>query len=138
MSVRYNPTVGVIMIVIGVVNLVLGFLLMQSGGSVGFSLLIGALLLVLGLMQLSSRAYFEFDQRSGTIVFKALIGPATRQFGGAKGGRLFVDGNRIYWVRADGRTKKVPVNRFFARKDQWQEVVSRIAQTPATGPAATA
>lgn len=131
MSVRYNPVFGIVLIVLGAVDLILSLWLMQVGGSAGFSLIIGPFLILLGILQLT-RPYFEFEPAAGTIVVKALIGPAARQFGGAKGGRLFVEGNRILHTRADGRTKKVPVNRFFARGEQWQAVVAQIAQAPVT------
>ena len=125
MNVRYNPVIPIIFIVLGVVNLGLALVLMQSGGSAGFSLVLGPILALLGLLQLS-RTYFEFDARSRTVVVKALLGPMTRTFGGAAGGTLHVDGNRILWTKADGRVKKVPVSRYMARGDQWRAVVAQV------------
>ena len=136
MTVRYKPVIPVLILVLGVVNLVLGLLLVQSGGAAGASLFLGPLLALIGILQLS-RPYFEFDSRTGTIGVKALIGPMTRQFGGVKGGRLVIDGTRILWVRSDGRTKKVPVTRFFARDDEWQSVVGQIRQAAGAAPGAS-
>jgi hypothetical protein len=126
-DVRYNPVIPVIMLVIGVVNAVLGLILLQSGGSAGVSLFLGPLFVVLGLLQLT-RTYFEFDPATGTIVVKALIGSVSRRFGGTEGGRLLVDGSRIMCVRADGRTKKVPVSRLYARGDHWREVIAQVTR----------
>ncbi|MGB3438600.1 MAG: hypothetical protein WBA97_07580 [Actinophytocola sp.] len=125
MAVRYNPFVPITLIVLGVVNFVLAMWLIQVGGSAGFSIVLGPVLAVLGLLQLT-RTYFEFDARSRTIVVKALLGPLTRRFGGADGGTLHVDGNRIVCTRSDGRVKKVPVSRFMARGDQWRAVVAQV------------
>jgi hypothetical protein len=126
MDVRYNPAIPITVIVLGVVNFVLAMWLLQVGGSAGFSIVLGPLLAVLGLLQLT-RTYFEFDPRSGTITTKALIGPVTRSFGGAAGGTLHVDGNRILWTKSDGRVKKVPVTRVLARGDQWRAVLAQVS-----------
>jgi hypothetical protein len=120
MSVRYNPALGVILIVLGAVNIILALWLLQVSGSGGFSLFLGPLFVIIGILQLT-RSYFEFLPSSGTIVVKALVGPARREFS-----KLSVDGNRILHTRADGRTKKVPVNRLLARGSEWQAVVTRI------------
>jgi hypothetical protein len=133
-SVRYNPVIGIVLIVLGVINIVLAVWLIQVGGTAGASLFLGPFIAILGLLQLN-RTYFEFDQRTSTITMKALIGPAKREFGGAKGDLLRVEGERIMRTRADGRTKKVPVSRFYARGDQWRAVLSLIQQSPVTGPA---
>lgn len=134
MTVRYKPVMPVIFIALGVINFVLWLLLVRSGGAAaGPSLVLGPLLTVLGILQLT-RPYFEFDPRTGTIGVKALIGPMTRRFGGTEGGRLFVDGNRILCTRADGRTKRVPVNRLFAADDGWRSVLGQISQRQGTAP----
>jgi hypothetical protein len=124
MSVRYNPAIGVVLIVLGAVNVVLALWLFQVSGSGGFSLIIGPVIVIIGILQLT-RSYFEYLPSNDTIAMKALIGPARREFS-----RLSVDGNRILHTRADGRTKKVPVNRFFARGGEWQAVVTRIGSSP--------
>ena len=134
MSVRYNPVTGVVLIVLGVVNIVLALWLLQVSGSGGPSLFIGPMIAILGLVQLN-RTYFEFDPRTGTITMKALIGPASRQFGGAKGDLLVVVGDRIRRNSKDGRSKRVPVNRFYARGDQWRAVLAQIKEPPVTGAA---
>jgi len=126
MDVLYNPVMPITLIVLGVVNFVLAMWLIQVGGSAGFSIVLGPVLAVLGLLQLT-RTYFEFDPGSKTIVVKALIGPMTRRFGGSVGGTLHVDGNRILWTKTDGRVKKVPVSRFMARGDQWRAVIGQVA-----------
>lgn len=129
MQVRYNPAVPIVFIVLGAANLVLGLALIQSGGS-SFSIILGPLFLLLGLLQLT-RTYFEYETHTRTIVVKALIGPMARRFGGAEGS-LVVDGNRILWNRADGRVKKVPVSKYMARGDQWRAVISQVAWPHAT------
>lgn len=128
MNVRYNPAIGIVLTVLGAVNVILAVWLLQVSGEGGPALFTGPLIIALGILQLT-RAYFEFDQHTTTIAVKALIGPVARRFGGSTGGRLFVEGNRIMCTQADGRTKKVPVYRFYARGDQWRAVVDHIAQT---------
>jgi hypothetical protein len=125
MDVRYNPVIPVIFLVLGVVNFGLAVALLQSGGSAGFSIVVGPLLALLGILQLT-RPYFAFEPGSRTVVVKALFGPMKRTFGGAAGGTLHVDGNRIFWTTADGRVKKVPVSRFMANKEQWRAVVAQV------------
>ena len=126
MDVRYNPVIPIVFIALGVLNFVLALWLMGAGGSAGFSIVVGPLLAILGLLQLT-RTYFQFDTRSKTITVKALLGPMTRTFGGAAGGNLVVDGDRIMWNRPDGRVKKVPVTKFMARGDEWRAVISQVA-----------
>lgn len=128
MNVRYNPAIGIVLIVLGAVNAVLALWLLQVSGTGGPALFTGPLIIVVGILQLT-RGYFEFDPATTTITMKALIGPAARRFGGATGGRLFVEGKRILCTRADGRTKKVPVYRFYARGDQWRAVFDHVTQT---------
>lgn len=124
MQVRYNPVVPIVFIVLGAGNFVLALALLQSGGSSSvFSLVVGPLLLLLGVLQLT-RTYFEYETHTGTIVVKALVGPMARRFGGA--GTLMVDGNRILWHRPDGQVKKVPVSKFMARDDQWRAVINMV------------
>jgi hypothetical protein len=127
-SVRYNPAIGIVLIVLGAVNAFLALWLLQASGSGGPALFTGPLIILLGILQLT-RGYFEFDPRTATIAVKALVGPVARRFGGSNGGRLFVEGNRILCTLADGRTKKVPVYRFYARGDQWRAVVDHITQS---------
>jgi hypothetical protein len=96
------------------------------------SLFIGPLVAIVGLAQLN-RTYFEFDPPTSTITMKALVGSAARQFGGAKGDLLFVEGDRILRTSDGGPSKRVPVTRFYARGDQWRAVLTQIKTSPVTG-----
>lgn len=126
MQVRYNPVLPITFLVLGVGNTVVGLLQLRTGGPAGVSLFLGPLFTVIGLLQLT-RTYFEFDPATRTIALKALLGPVVRRFGGAVGGTLHVDGNRVLCTRADGTVKKVPVSRFLARGDQWRAVIGQVA-----------
>ncbi|MFI7677609.1 hypothetical protein [Actinophytocola sp. NPDC049390] len=126
MQVRYNPALPIVFLVLGVSNTMLGLLMLRTGGSAWTSLLVGPLFTVIGLLQLT-RTYFEFDPATRTIALKSLVGPVVRRFGGAVGGALHVDGNRILWTRPDGQVRKVPVSRYLARGDQWRAVIGQVA-----------
>jgi hypothetical protein len=125
MDVRYNPAVPITFLVIGVGNAVIGLLRLQIGASAGMPLFLGLLFGVMGLLQFT-RTYFEFDPATRTIVVRSLVGPMRRRFGGAEGGTLHLDGDRVLCTRADGTVKKVPVSRFLARADQWRTVVDQV------------
>jgi hypothetical protein len=133
MKVRYNPAVPTVFIVLGVVNGVLGLLLLGSGGGSGPSLFLGPLFLVLGILQ-ATRTYFEFEPAAGTISVAALLGPAGRQYGGGDS-RLSLDGDKIRCTYAAGRVKTVPVKRYLASAAQWRAVVEHIARTQSSSTA---
>lgn len=134
MKIGYNPLFAGVIIVLGLINLVLGFLLLSATEDFNASIVLGPILTLFGILSLT-RAYFEFDATTGTIATKALIGPVSRRFGGTAGGRLSVMGNRIVHLRADGTTKKVPVAKFMANPQDWRAVLAAISG-PTAGPAA--
>jgi hypothetical protein len=80
-----------------------------------------------------SRTYFEFEPSTRTIAVKRAFG-AGRRFGGAAGGRLVVDGDRVFCITASGARKWVPVTRFLARAEQWNAVLEQIRRTSVTEP----
>lgn len=124
MKVGYNPVWAVVSIGLGLMLLALGVIGL-SKDDFNPLVILGPLLILGGILQLV-RTYFLFDQGTGTIVVKALAGPATRRFGGHDGGRLAVADGRIVCTRPDGRTRKVPVNRGMSKRDDWNAVLARI------------
>ncbi len=127
MRVGYRPVWVGLFLVIG------GFLVLMAllgrAGLIQFAA--GILCGVAGALALT-RAYFEFDPADRTILLKALFGSKDRRFGGADGGELNVVEDRIVCTGSDGRQRDVPVNRFLARRDDWDAVLARIAN-PVSG-----
>jgi hypothetical protein len=128
MKVGYRPVWVGLFLVIG------GFLIsMALLGRAGLiQLAAGIVCGVAGVLALT-RAYFEFDPADRTILLKALLGSKERRFGGAAGGELTVVEDRIVCTGSDGRQRDVPVNRFVARRDDWDAVLARIADPVAGG-----
>lgn len=124
MKVGFHPAWPAAFLVIGIVSTVLGLLLTVNGEFTP-SVILGPLLVILGLLQLT-RPYFEFDPRSGTVSVKAMVGSITRRFGGSEGGRLALEGNRVVSVHPDGSRKKVPVQRYLARQGEWNAFVAQL------------
>jgi len=124
-KVGYNPAWPIVFLVLGGVGLLLG-LWVSAIATFSPMVFIGPLMLILGVLQLT-RPYFEFDPRTRTITVKALVGSMARRFGGAEGGRLSVQGTRIINTRADGTTKKVPVSRAMAKRNDWDLVLTQLS-----------
>ncbi|HEX2131355.1 MAG TPA: hypothetical protein VHH15_07320 [Actinophytocola sp.] len=124
MRVSYNPAWAVTTLVVGAGCLVLG-LWVSALGDFSPLVFIGPLLLLLGILQFA-RPYFLYDAGSRTITVKALLGPATRRYGGGEGARLIVDADRIMHIVPDGRVKKVPVSRAMSKRDDWNSVLAQL------------
>ena len=125
MRVSYNPAWAVTTLVVGVGCFFLGLWVTLLGD---FSPLvfIGPLLMLLGILQFA-RPYFLYDASSRTIAVKALLGPATRRFGGSEGARLTVEVDRIMHITPEGRVKKVPVSRAMSKRDDWNAVLAQLS-----------
>ncbi|GAB3461287.1 hypothetical protein [Actinophytocola sediminis] len=124
MKVGYNPVVAAVSLVIGTMVLALGVIGLTNDSATPL-LLLGPLLMLAGVLQLL-RTYFEFDPAAGTIVVRAIAGPAKRRFGG-QDGRLAIANGRIVCTPADGHTRKVPVSRKLAKRDDWDAVLARLS-----------
>jgi hypothetical protein len=123
-KVGYNPAWGATIIVIAAACTVLGLWVTALGD---FSPLVffGPVLVLLGILQLT-RPYFTYDPTTRTISVKGLIGPMSRDFGGAKGGHLSVQGDRIVYTRPDGKMK-APVSRGMSKREDWDAVVAHLS-----------
>lgn len=124
MSVRYNPILAWAFLVLGAVNFVLGLWLLLLG-SPTFSLVLGVLFVVLGVLYLR-RPHFVYVPRTQTIEVIAPIG-MRRPFSPERGGALVVDGARIYRSGVDGRRKRVPVYRYMSNRSDWDAVTTALA-----------
>jgi hypothetical protein len=122
MKVRYRPVWPGFLLVVSAFFIALWFL----GLSDIIQLAIGILLGVVGVLMLT-RAYFEYDPATRTILFKAPLSSQTRQFGGPDTGRLAVDGHRIVSTRPDGSHRHLPLKSLFARRNEWDAVLKRIS-----------
>ncbi|MFF5263432.1 hypothetical protein ACFY4C_31260 [Actinomadura viridis] len=124
LTVRYNPPVAWAFLALGVFNFLLG--LLADGPLI--NLILGVLFIVLGALFLS-RPYFTYTTHTRTLDVIAPIG-IRRSFHGSGGDALTVEGPRIVLVRADGKRKKLPVNRWMSRAPEWDAVVEAIGHTP--------
>lgn len=125
MKVGYNTVWPVTFLVLGTGLLLLSFVATTTGMFTPLVIL-GPLLMLFGLLQLV-RPYFEYDPGTRTISVKALAGPATRRFGGVDGDQLTVADNRIVCTHPDGRTRKVPVSRTLAKREDWDAVLAKLS-----------
>jgi hypothetical protein len=117
-KVRYNPVVGIVMLVLGAVCLFLGLWLMALG-EFSPAVFPGLLVTVMGILYLV-RPYFWVT--SSTVELVTPMGPAKRR---CPFQALEVDGGRFYAVSADGTRKKVPVSRWMANSADWRAVTER-------------
>lgn len=122
--VRYNRPVAWLFLALGVINFLLG--LLAPGPLI--NLVLGVLFIVLGALFLS-RTYFTYTTHTRTLEVIAPIG-TRRSFQGSGEDTLIVEGRRIVLVRAGGKRKKLPVNRWMSRAEEWDAVVEAIVQTP--------
>lgn len=127
MKVGYRPVWAGLTLVIGAFLILMWIL----GRASVIQLAAGVLGGVLGVLALT-RAYFEFDPATRTILFKALFSSQERRFGGAEGGALAVVRDRIVYTRSDGSHREVPVKRFLAKRNEWDAVLARIVD-PGSG-----
>jgi hypothetical protein len=123
-SVRYNPVLAWAFLVLGALNLVLGLWLLALG-SPTFSLLLGVLFVVLGVLY-QRRPHFVYVPRTQTIEVIAPIG-TRRPYSPERGGALVADGARIYRTGADGGRKRVPVYRYMSNRSDWDSVTAALA-----------
>lgn len=124
MKVGYRPVWAVVLLVVGALLVLIAAL----GRADVIQLAAGILCCAVGVVMLT-RAYFEFEPETKTIVFKALLSTQVRRFGGADGGRLDVVDNRIVCVRSNGSQRELPVKSYVAKKTEWDAVLARITDT---------
>jgi len=123
LQVRYNPPVAWLFLVLGIANFVLGLLVPGL-----INLALGALFIVYGAVLLT-RPYFTYTTHTRTLEVIAPIG-TRRSFRATGGDTLIVAGNRIVLVKADGKRKKIPVNRWMSRANEWEIVTEAISHHP--------
>jgi hypothetical protein len=126
MRVRYHQAWPAIAFILGVFFVVVDVMLLADGRDLDYTMLVGPLFILLGVQQLTMH-YFDYDPNTVTIAVKPVIG-RPRPFGGANGGRLFVVGNQVKCVLANGRTRRVPVTAWFARSQEWKAVLAALSQ----------
>ena len=115
MTVRYKKGWAYLFIAMGVLNLVLGGLLLLNGVP-HFSVFIGVIILIIGVGYLT-KPYVTVTDRG--FVFKALIGPIERTFEFDSLDRVRVENNKIL-IQNNGGWKRVPISKFLAHNNDWQ------------------
>jgi hypothetical protein len=117
MKVRYNPFVGVVLVVLGGACEFLGLWLLLLG-EFSPAVIAGVVPLLFGVLHLA-RPYFFVHQ--GLVTVKAVIGPVERKFPFQT---LELDGKRVFAVAADGTRKRVPVSRAFSQPADWEAAIA--------------
>ena len=133
LTVRYNPILSWAFLILGGLNLVLGLWLLALGAPT-FSLFLGVLFVVLGVLYLT-REYFVYVPSTKTVEVVAPIG-IRRPYSPDRGRELTVRGGRIVITQATGKDKKVPVYRYMARGADWDAVTAAIGSATGTSGAA--
>ncbi|MEU5155078.1 hypothetical protein [Glycomyces sp. NPDC021274] len=106
-EVRYKTGYSVTQIVVGGVFLAAGCFFAGIPGSTESGMMIvvaGAILLIFGLLALK-RPYCSFDPAEGALYLHPLIGGRSRPIGAPRGERLYLDGDELKRVTADGKER---------------------------------
>jgi hypothetical protein len=115
MKVRYNPVIGIVVLVVGAASEFLGLWLYLLG-QFNTSVVVGAILLLLGILYLVRPYFWVYPT---TVEVTALVGPVRRKFPFET---LRVEGNRMFADADTGVSKKVPVTRWMAHSADWTAV----------------
>ncbi|WP_086824590.1 hypothetical protein [Allokutzneria sp. NRRL B-24872] len=116
MRVRYNPFLGTVLVVLGVLCVFLGGWLTLLGEFTP-TLVVGAVTTFVGVLQLT-RPYFVVTPAS--VVVPSLIGPLKREIPYA---RLVFEDGKLFALGEDGVGKRLPVSRLLANSRDWESVV---------------
>ncbi|MGH3586091.1 MAG: hypothetical protein ACRDQ0_07175 [Pseudonocardia sp.] len=123
LTVRYNPILAYAFLALGALNFVLSLWLLALGAPT-FSLVLGALFVVLGVLYLV-RPHFVYEPGRSMIEVVAPLG-TRRPYSPERGGAFVVDGARIYRTGPSGGRSRVPVSRYMSRRSDWDAVVEVI------------
>lgn len=119
MKVRYKAGWSVTFLALGGLSLTLVLALLVLTGKVYWgSLIPGILCTVVGLGY-RTRPYFEVHEDH--LLFRAVIGPATKSYPYRSPAELEVRDGRI-WLRG----KKLGLSRTLARRDDWEAFLQRV------------
>ncbi|MFB4316078.1 hypothetical protein [Actinomadura sp. 21ATH] len=128
LPVGYSRPAAWTFLAVGIFNLLGGLLILANGSGRIINLVLGVLFVVLGALYLG-RPYFTYTAHTRTVEVIAPIG-TRRTFRPEAGESLAVEGKRIVLVRADGKRKKLPVNRYLANAAEWDAAAAAIVQAP--------
>lgn len=122
MEVKYNRIIAIVFVLLGLVNLVLGVWLALLG-EFSASLILGVLIAFIGVQYFRS-PYFIVE--SNQIVVPSLIGPIKRTYPFTA---LKVENGRL--MRREGEQwQPVPVQKWFADGNSWQQLEQRYGGVP--------
>ena len=119
--VRYNPVVGLVVLVLGVLNTVLAVLQVARGDGVGFLLFLGLVFDLLGVLLLT-RPYLRIDSERVEIL-GPLVGSTRYPYR-----TLEIEGGVPIAVGVDGTRRRVAAQRWFARRAHWDAMVEEIGR----------
>jgi hypothetical protein len=114
---------GIIFIVLGVINILLGGWLLLLG-RFSFSFVLGLLITLIGYMYLT-RPYFTVEKDA--VIVPALMGTRERVSRFQTPDEVRLDGNKLM-VRDNGNWKRVPVYRWMSDPAGWKALEDRLAR----------
>ncbi|MEO0757755.1 MAG: hypothetical protein AAFY78_12895 [Cyanobacteria bacterium J06648_16] len=121
LTIRYKTTLGWGFVALGLLNMGLGIWLLLLGQLISAGI-IGILLLGIGYLYLK-RPYFEV--RQDRITLYNLLGNVVKRYPLTPHEQLTTDGKKLLIEQA-GMTRKVAVNRFLIKNEDWASLESRI------------
>lgn len=122
MVVRYNPVIGVVALLLGLVVEFLGLWLWMLG-EFSPAVFAGIVPALLGVLQLV-RPYFRVH--AGAIEVPSLIGPAKRR---VEFHAIEFEGSKLFGTQPDGSRKRLPVAKWPAHPADWTEFVTFAVST---------
>jgi hypothetical protein len=124
MTLRYNRTVAIIMLILAVINVVLGLWLVLLGSRSILSLFLAV---VIGFVAYGyfTKPYLLVEQNE--IVLPALLGPARRSYSFRTPDDVKFEDNKLF-VRNGERWKRVPVYRWLSDPEGWAALKQRFTR----------
>lgn len=128
MKVRYRPTMGIVMIISGIIIVALNLYLMNVRSRLPIQLFMGFFFLIIGFLHLN-RTLFEL--RENEIVLFNAFGMVVKRYAFNSIEDLSVIGNAVY-LEKNGKPKKLRLSSQVANKEEWNQFISIIRRKPSS------
>lgn len=122
MKVHYKQSMGIIMIVSGIVIFLLNMYLLTLSSRMPIQLFLGILFIIMGAFYLK-RPMFELRQHE-IVLFNA-FGMIVKRYTFDSSEDLVVVDNKVY-IEKDGNRKRVRLSSFSANKTEWDQFIGMI------------
>lgn len=125
MNIRYNKTVGIIYIVVGIIFACMYFPITLNGGRGSTLLTVGFVGIMFGVLFLT-RTYFVLNEDS--LVINAILGPAKTIYKLQSFKDIEIENNVIY-INQGGDRKKITISTWMVDKKEWQAFLEKVKKT---------